>query len=73
MRLYAHGQGHDLVERPLFIKDETMTIKENMNITVHPTTATDTVWGHLCDNYLIGPDGPGECLHKTPKEIIIID
>ena len=73
LRLYAHGQGHDLVERPLFNKDETMTIKENMNITVHPTTATDTVWAHLCDNYLISPDGPGECLHKTPKKIIIID
>lgn len=72
LRLYAHGQGHDLVERPLFLKDETMTIKEGMNITVHPTTATDTVWGHVCDNYLIGPEGPGECLHKTPKEIIII-
>jgi Xaa-Pro aminopeptidase len=72
LRLYAHGQGHDLVERPLFLKDETMTIKEGMNITVHPTTATDTVWGHICDNYIIGPDGPGECLHKTPKEIIII-
>jgi Xaa-Pro aminopeptidase len=72
LRLYAHGQGHDLVERPLFIQDETMTIKEGMNITVHPTTATDTVWGHICDNYLIGADGPGECLHKTPKEIIVI-
>lgn len=73
LRLYAHGQGHDLVERPLFIRDETMAIKENMNITVHPTAATDTVWGHLCDNYLIGPDGPGECLHKIPKEIIVIN
>jgi len=73
LRLYAHGQGHDLVERPLFIKDETMTIKEGMNITVHPTMETNTVWAHLCDNYLIGPDGPGECLHKTPKEIIVIN
>jgi Xaa-Pro aminopeptidase len=72
LRLYAHGQGHDLVERPLFLKDETMAIKEGMNITVHPTAATSTVWSHVCDNYLIGPEGPGECLHKTPKEIITI-
>jgi hypothetical protein len=43
-----------------------------MNITVHPATWTDTVWSTVCDNYLIGPDGPGECLHKTPKEIIIV-
>jgi Xaa-Pro aminopeptidase len=72
LRLFAHGQGYDLVERPLFIKDETMALKAGMNLTVHPTTATDTVWGHICDNYLIGPDGPGECLHRTPKEIILI-
>ena len=72
LRLYAHGQGHDLVERPLFLKDETMTIKEGMNITVHPVAATDRVWVNVCDNYIIGPEGHGECLHRTPKDIIII-
>jgi len=72
LRLYAHGQGHDLVERPLFLKDETMAIKEGMNITVHPVAANDRVWVNVCDNYIIGPEGPGECLHRTPKEIIII-
>lgn len=71
-RLYAHGQGHDLVERPLFLKDETMTLKERMNITVHPAVMTSKVWATVCDNYIIGPDGPEECLHKTPKEIIVI-
>ncbi len=72
LRLYAHGQGHDLVERPLFLKDETMTLKQGMNITVHPAAATDRVWATVCDNYIIGPEGPGECLHRTPKDIIII-
>jgi len=72
LRLYAHGQGYDLVERPFFLKDETMTIRAGMNITVHPAAATDTLWCTVCDNYIIGPDGPGECLHKTPKEIIIV-
>jgi Xaa-Pro aminopeptidase len=72
LRLYAHGQGHDLVERPLFLKDETMTLKEGMNITVHPAAATDTVWATVCDNYIIGPGGPGECLHRMPKDIIVI-
>ncbi len=23
----------------------------------------------ICDNYLIEADGPGECLHKTPKQV----
>ena len=72
LRLYAHGQGYDLVERPFFLEDETMPIKAGMNITVHPAATTDTVWVNLCDNYLVGPDGPGECLHKTPKEIIVV-
>jgi len=72
LRLYAHGQGHDLVERPLFLKDETMPLKDGMNITVHPAAATDKVWATICDNYIVGPDGPGECLHRTPKDIIII-
>jgi Xaa-Pro aminopeptidase len=71
-RLYAHGQGYDLVERPLFLKDETMTLQTGMNITVHPAAATDRVWATVCDNYLIGPDGPESCLHRTPKEIIVI-
>ena len=72
LRLYAHGQGYDLVERPFLLDDETMPIKAGMNLTVHPAAVTDTVWTNLCDNYIIGPDGPGECLHKTPKEIIIV-
>jgi Xaa-Pro aminopeptidase len=35
-RLYAHGQGYDLVERPLIRYDEPMKIKAGMNLTVHP-------------------------------------
>ncbi len=71
-RLYAHGQGYDLVERPFFLKDETMTIQAGMNFAVHPGAATDSLWCTVCDNYIVGPDGPGECLHQTPKEIIIV-
>ena len=36
-RLYCHGQGYDLVERPLVRNDEPMTIQKDMNIVVHPT------------------------------------
>jgi hypothetical protein len=31
-RLYAHGQGYELVERPAIREDETMEIKANMNL-----------------------------------------
>jgi Xaa-Pro aminopeptidase len=70
LRLFAHGQGYNLVERPLFLSDETMPLKAGMNLTVHPAAVTDTVWANLCDNYILYEDGPGECLHKTPKKII---
>ncbi len=68
-RLYAHGQGYDLVERPLIREDETMSIEAGMNLAVHPGYETSSQWAVICDNYLIGKDGPGECLHKTPKQI----
>jgi Xaa-Pro aminopeptidase len=69
LRLYAHGQGYDLVERPLIRADETMTIEANMNLAVHPGYETSSIFAVICDNYLIEADGPGECLHRTPKQI----
>lgn len=69
-RLYCHGQGYDMVERPLVRHDEPMAIAEHMNIVVHPVVASERFFMTVVDNYLIGPDGPGECLHRTPKEII---
>ena len=68
-RLYCHGQGYDLVERPLVRNDEPMTIEKDMNIVVHPTYIHAGYLNWLCDNYLIGDHGPGERLHKFPEEI----
>ena len=71
-RLYAHGQGYDLVERPLIRYDEPMKIQEGMNITIHPGATNATVWITVCDNYIVTERGVSECLHKTPKGIIIV-
>jgi len=71
-RLYAHGQGYDLVERPLIRYDEPMKIQEGMNITIHPGATSATVWITVCDNYIVTERGVSECLHKTPKGIIIV-
>jgi Xaa-Pro aminopeptidase len=68
-RVYAHSQGYDLIERPLVRSDETMTLETSMNLVVHPTYATGTMFAHICDNYLITEDGASECLHKTAKKI----
>ncbi|MCK9362379.1 MAG: M24 family metallopeptidase [Syntrophales bacterium] len=71
-RLYSHGQGYDLVERPAIRDDEPMKLKSNMNIVVHPTVASNRYWLSIWDNWLIGPDGPGERLHKTPQTIFSV-
>ena len=68
-RLYTHGQGYDLVERPLIRHDEPMKITAGMSIVVHPTAATETVWIGVVDNYMVTENGISPCLHRTPKKI----
>jgi Xaa-Pro aminopeptidase len=68
-RLFAHGQGYDLVERPAIREDESMKIEANMNITVHPIAASETIFTWVCDNYLVTEKGVSDCLHRTPKRI----
>lgn len=71
-RLFAHGQGYDLVERPAIRDDEPMKLQARMNITVHPIIGSDRIWVWVCDNYLITESGVSECLHKSPQEIYAI-
>jgi Xaa-Pro aminopeptidase len=68
-RLHCHGQGYDLVERPLIRNDEPMMIEKDMNIVVHPTFIRGHALGWVCDNYLIETDGPSERLHRFPEVI----
>jgi Xaa-Pro aminopeptidase len=69
LRLYAHSQGYDMVERPMLRADETMLIESNMNFAVHPGYDTPSMWMTICDNYMVEADGVGECLHKTEKKM----
>jgi Xaa-Pro aminopeptidase len=68
-RLHSHGQGYDMVERPLIRHDETMTIQTNMNMVCHPTYLTAGTYSWCCDNFLIGDTGAVEKLHKFPQKI----
>jgi len=72
-RLYAHGQGYDMVERPLIRQDDDMTLQEGMCLAVHPGYETPSLFAVICDNYMIEATGPGECLHKTEKKLFEID
>jgi Xaa-Pro aminopeptidase len=69
-RLYCHGQGYDLVERPLVRRDEPMQIQKDMNIVVHPTYIQNGMLSWICDNYVIGSNGPGDRLHQFPETIV---
>jgi Xaa-Pro aminopeptidase len=69
LRLYSHGQGYDMVERPLIRSDEPMRLQAGMCLAVHPGYETPSRFAVICDNYLIGPDGAGECLHRTKKQV----
>jgi Xaa-Pro aminopeptidase len=69
-RLYCHGQGYDLVERPLVRHDEPMKIAKDMNIVVHPTYVHNSIASWVCDNYMIEANGPSERLHQFPVEIV---
>lgn len=68
-RVYSHSQGYDLIERPLIRSDETMVLEKGMNMVVHPAYATNSLFAHICDNYLVEDSGPSDCLHKTPKKV----
>lgn len=67
-RLYCHGQGYDMVERPLVRFDEPMKLKANMVLSCHPTYALDGSFNWACDDYLITATSV-ERLHKFPEKI----
>lgn len=71
-RLSIHGMGHDMVERPLVRDDETMAIEQGMAIVVHPGVLNERLFVHNTDLYLIESHGPGECLHRTAKQVFEI-
>jgi Xaa-Pro aminopeptidase len=69
-RLYCHGQGYDLVERPLVRYDEPMRIQKDMNIACHPNYLSARFFNSITDNYWIGDKGVSERLHKFPEKIV---
>ena len=69
-RLYSHGQGYDMVERPLVRFDETMPIGANMVFSCHPTYVTERTYSWACDDFLVGEKGVVERLHQFPETIV---
>jgi Xaa-Pro aminopeptidase len=70
-RILCHGQGYEMVERPLIRDDESMTVRENMNLGLHASMLVGKNFMSNTNNFLIGPSGP-ERLHKTPQQLFEI-
>jgi Xaa-Pro aminopeptidase len=70
-RILCHGQGYEMVERPLIRQDESMTIQENMNMGLHASMLVGRNFMSNTNNFLIGPTGP-ERLHRTPQQLFEI-
>lgn len=70
-RIYSHGQGFDLVERPLIREDEPMSIEPAMCFAIHPTAVVRGNAAFVCDNFLVG-EREGEWLHQTQKRLFEI-
>jgi Xaa-Pro aminopeptidase len=68
-RVHCHGQGYDMVERPLIRRDEPMKIATNMNFACHPNFVTTRCFATFCDNYLIGTNR-AERLHAYPETLV---
>jgi Xaa-Pro aminopeptidase len=71
-RLYAHGQGYDIVERPCLDPDETMRIEPRMFLAVHPEVVSNEAFGWICDNYFLKENGELELFQKTPQKIFVV-
>ena len=68
-RVHFHGQGYDMVERPLIRFDETMPIDKNMYFALHPAFTTERTYSWACDNFLLDSTGAVERLHQLPQRI----
>jgi Xaa-Pro aminopeptidase len=68
-RVHFHGQGYDMVERPLVRFDETMPVAANMYFALHPAFSTARTYSWACDNFLLTDDGAVERLHRLPRKL----
>jgi Xaa-Pro aminopeptidase len=68
-RLYAHGQGYSLVERPLIRADETMRVEAGMCLVAHPAYVRGSVFAYICDNFIVKDSGQAEPIHSTQQKV----
>lgn len=57
MRVAGHGQGLDLVERPVVRPEETCELQSGMVISLHPTSHVKKVFASIADTYVVDSGG----------------
>lgn len=70
-RLFAHGQGYDMVERPAFVPAERMKLEENMFLAIHPGASNGVFAVNGCDNYLVTATGCERLTHLHRGVILV--
>lgn len=70
-RIDIHGQGYNIMERPVLIKGENFVVKTGMNLAIHPTIVIGNSFGFMVDNFLIGENGC-ELMMKNQQKAIRI-
>jgi Xaa-Pro aminopeptidase len=71
-RIHCHGQGYDIVERPLVRADESMTIEPGMLIALHPMWVHSDTAQWLCDNVFIDSEGASAPLHGVEQKVFVV-
>jgi Xaa-Pro aminopeptidase len=56
-RVGGHGQGLDLVERPVVRREETAKLQVGMVVSLHPTAKTKDAMASISDTYVIANSG----------------
>ena len=70
-RFSIHGQGYEIVDRPMWVEEETMTLQENMFFANHPRAGNANVWFCNTDNFVV-KEGGSVKLSRTPGDIVVI-
>lgn len=68
-RVHCHGQGYDIVERPLVRSDESMALAEGMLLALHPMYVHQGAVYWVCDNVFVQDGGVGEPLHGVEQKV----
>ena len=68
-RVHCHGQGYDIVERPLVRADESMAIAAGMLIALHPMYVHEQTAYWVCDNVFVDEGGAAAPLHGVEQKV----